>query len=225
MNSSALRTTLGTSTGLTSASVRPAVASMRAHRSCRCCASPNSPCVTRLPLMSAILNMPESLRTKNGVRSAWTAVMMRMSLNCAVERVLRLHDVGDADLDLAAADHRIDHLVAGGRLHQHVDAALLLEHLGDRGRGGVIERAGRQRGEAVGLRGGEAAVTGNASKGRGKRRSCRANDMGMSLLPPEGARPGLFWLDVVVGEVCPARRSLHSAKGIGEPWRARARLH
>ena len=31
--------------------------------------------------MSAILTMPESLRTKNGVRSACTAVMIRMSLN------------------------------------------------------------------------------------------------------------------------------------------------
>ena len=96
--------------------------------------------------------MPESLRTKNGVRSACAAAMMRMSFSPPSSAVLRFHDVGDADLDLAAADHRDDDVVAGGRLHQHVHAALLLQHLGDRGRGGVVERAGRQRGEAVGLR-------------------------------------------------------------------------
>ena len=37
--------------------------------------------VTRLPLRSAFLNMPESLRTNSGVRSAWAAVMMRMSFS------------------------------------------------------------------------------------------------------------------------------------------------
>ena len=37
--------------------------------------------VTRLPLRSATLNMPESLRTKNGVRSAWAAPIMRRSLS------------------------------------------------------------------------------------------------------------------------------------------------
>ena len=62
--------------------------------------------VTRLPLRSAFLNMPESLRTNSGVRSAWAAEMMRMSLQPAIERVLHLHDVGDADLDLAAPDQR-----------------------------------------------------------------------------------------------------------------------
>ena len=55
-------------------------------------------------------------------------------LDCRVEPVLRLHDVGDADLDLAAAHHGNDDVVAGRGLDQHVHAGLLLQHLGDRGR-------------------------------------------------------------------------------------------
>ena len=96
--------------------------------------------------------MSRSLRTKNGVRSACAVTMIRRSLLLTVETVLRFHDVADADLGFAAPDHRNDHIVAGGGLHQHIDAALVLEHLGDGGRRGVVERAGRQRGEAVGLR-------------------------------------------------------------------------
>ena len=123
--------------------------------------------------------MLESLRTKNGVRSACAATMMRRSFCAAVEAVLRFHDVGDADLGLAAPDHRNDHVVAGGGLHQHVHAALFLEHLGDGGRGGVVERAGRQRGEAVGLR-----VRGGAQAKRGERGGKRCADQRGHGLPP-----------------------------------------
>ncbi len=68
------------------------------------------------------------------------------------QAVVHLHRVGDADLGLAAGHHRHDHLVAGGRLHQHIEAGFFLEHLGDRRCRGVVERGGLQRGEAVGLR-------------------------------------------------------------------------
>jgi hypothetical protein len=68
------------------------------------------------------------------------------------QAVMHLHRVGDADLGLAAVDHGDNHLVAGGGLHQHVHAGLFLQHLGHRRGGGVIERARRQGGEAVGLR-------------------------------------------------------------------------
>ena len=78
--------------------------------------------------------------------------MMRRSLNALRHAVVHLHGIGDAELGLAAADHGNDHLVARGRLHQHVEGGPLLEHLGDRRRGGVVERRGLQRGEAVGLR-------------------------------------------------------------------------
>ena len=39
------------------------------------------PMVTRLPLRSAIVRMPESLRTKNGVRSTLMAAIRRRSGN------------------------------------------------------------------------------------------------------------------------------------------------
>ena len=65
---------------------------------------------------------------------------------------MHLHRIGDAELGFAAADHRDDHLVARGGLHQHVHVGFVLQHLGDRGCGRVIERRGLQRGEAVGLR-------------------------------------------------------------------------
>ena len=43
-------------------------------------------------------------------------------------------DVGHAEIGFAAADQRDQHRFAGGRLHQDIQAALLLQHLGD-GRG------------------------------------------------------------------------------------------
>ena len=68
------------------------------------------------------------------------------------QTVVHLHRVGDADLGLAAGDHGDDHLVSGGRLHEHVEPRLLFEHLGHRRCRRVIEGAGLQRGEAIGLR-------------------------------------------------------------------------
>ncbi len=108
---------------------------------------------TRLPLRSATVLSPLSLRTKNPTRRACRGHDDAQILEAALgHAVVHLHGVGDAELGLAAADHGNDHLVARGRLHQHVEGGLLLEHLGDRRRGGVVERRGLQRGEAVGLR-------------------------------------------------------------------------
>jgi hypothetical protein len=46
------------------------------------------------------------------------------------QTVMHLHRVGDADLGLAAGDHGDDHLVSGGRLHEHVQTGFFFEHLG-----------------------------------------------------------------------------------------------
>ena len=86
------------------------------------------------------------------------------------QAVMHLHRVGDADLGLAAVDHGDDHLVSGGRLHEHVQGGLFLEHLRHRRGGGVVERAGLQRGEAVGLRPGTAR--GRAQDGAADQRAC-----------------------------------------------------
>ena len=53
-------------------------------------------------------------------------VRTRRSLKPRVYAALRFHDVGDADLHLAAAHHRDKDAFTGGRLHQHVEAGLLL---------------------------------------------------------------------------------------------------
>ena len=147
--------------------------------------------------------MPLSLRTKNGVRSAWIAPIRRRSVDSRSSRpsCTSMH-VGDADLGLAAADHGDDHGVAGGRLHQHVDAALFLQHLGDGGRGGVVERARRHRGEAVGLR-------------RGR---CRRAAPARRSAPHDPAQQSSRNDDMFVSSLVP--RSLHSAGGKARRWAA-----
>src|SRR5205085_12213673 len=75
-----------------------------------------------------------------------------IALLCFLDLYRGLRRVGDAHERLAAVHHRDNHVVPRGGLHQHVDAALLLQHLRDRRGGGVVEAAGRQRGEADRLR-------------------------------------------------------------------------
>ena len=86
---------------------------------------------TRLPLRSAIFVMPKSLRTKNGVRSAWAAVMMRRSFCAPIESISDFHDVRNAEVGLGPADHGNNDLVACGRLHEHIEPGFFLEHFCD----------------------------------------------------------------------------------------------
>ena len=102
--------------------------------------------------------MSLSLRTKNGDaqrvdRADQAQIGLLAGAGAALGDVDHLGDVGDAHLGLGAADHRDQRGLAGGRLHQHVDAGLFLEHLGDGRPGRVVERARLHRGDAVGLRG------------------------------------------------------------------------
>jgi hypothetical protein len=114
-------------------------------------------------------------------------------LEPAVEPVLRLHDVDQAYFGLAARDQWNDDVTAGSRLHQDVEAGLLLHRLGNGRRDDVAQRARRQRGEAVGLRG----------SGRGRERQCGK---------PKG-KPGQP-TDRYGHGFCSSRlRSLHSAGG------------
>src|ERR1700674_3847022 len=143
-NSSAPRITFGTSTGRTSRSVRLPPASM-ASTVVLMVPMAEKPRGTRLPLRSPTDLILLSLRTKNGVRSGCSAPIMR-SLSCLPARATpvglhRFGDVGDAEVDLAAVHERQQHRLAGGRLHQHIHAALFLEHAGDGRARGVVERA------------------------------------------------------------------------------------
>ena len=136
-----------------------------------------------------------SLRTKNAVGSGWSAPISRRSgsrlFSVATDDFER---VGDAELGLAAADQRNDDSFAGGGLHQHVQAGLFLEHLGDGGAGGVIERAGLHGGEThrSGPRPGCARQRDSATPSAGKRTAIATDHDATCCCPP--------W-----------RRSLHSA--------------
>ena len=63
-----------------------------------------------------------------------------------------LGDVGDAHLGLGAADHGDQRGLAGRGLHEHVEPALFLQHLGDGRARRVVEGARLHGGDAVGLR-------------------------------------------------------------------------
>ena len=149
MKSSAPRTTFGTSTGVTSRSVRPTVASTARDDDVDV-ALAESPSTTFLPLRSAMVRMVVSLRTKNAVGSGWSTPINRRSgsrlFSVATDTSRALARPNSAS---PRADQRNDHGFAGGRLHQHVHAALFLDDLGDRGAGRVVQRAGLHGREAM----------------------------------------------------------------------------
>ena len=85
-------------------------------------------------------------RVEDGDRAK---VLLRAAMEIlgAGHRQVGLVDIGDAERHFAGIDDRQELAGAAERLHGEFEAGLFVQHLADGGRGRVVDRAGRRRGD------------------------------------------------------------------------------